>query len=106
MKEKRNATLNKKRVAILTYEGMSAFEFACPLEIFALPRVELGEGTEQAYDCEVLAVDTKSVSSTGGIQIKVANTIANLAGFGTIVVPSWPTQSRNIPEGLKQGIDT
>ncbi len=88
------------RVAILTYEGLSAYEFSCALEIFALPRPELGEG----YHCEALAVDGVKVVSTGGVEISVQRDISVLAEFGTVVVPGWPLSRRVVPDVLASQI--
>lgn len=91
---------NLKNVAILTFEGMPAFEFSCALEIFALPRPEI----QNAYTCEVLAVDDKSIASTGGVNISVSKDISALSEFGTIVVPGWPQDRKEIPSQLALGL--
>jgi AraC family transcriptional activator FtrA len=87
-----------KRVAVLTYEGLPAYEFSCALEMFALPRPEI----DNAYTCEALAVDGKTVISTGGISISVKRGVGRLDEFGTVVIPGWPIERRKIPAKLKQ----
>jgi AraC family transcriptional activator FtrA len=74
------------KVAILSYNNLSLFEFACAVEIFALPRPEF----ESWYDCDVIAFDQGPHLSTGGIQIQ-AKPIENLSEYDTLVIPSWPT---------------
>jgi len=89
-----------KRVAVLTFEGMAAYEFSCALEIFALPRPEI----DHAYHCEALSIDNATVASTGGIQISVARNITALEEFGTVVVPGWPLSRNSVPDILKQSL--
>lgn len=85
-----------KRIAILTYDNLSAYEFSCALEMFALTRPELNN----AYTCEALAVDGKTVSSTGGVKISVERGFEKLDEFGTVVIPGWPVDRTDIPQQL------
>ena len=87
-----------EHVAVLTYAGMPAYEFSCALEMFALPRPEI----DNAYTCEALAVDGKTIVSTGGISISVKRGVGRLGEFGTVVIPGWPIERRKIPAKLKQ----
>ena len=89
-----------KHVAVLTYEGLPAYEFSCALEMFALPRPEIGN----AYTCEALAVDAKTVTTTGGVEISVKRGVGKLSEFGTLVIPGWPIERRKIPAKLKQRV--
>lgn len=87
-----------KHVAVLTFEGMPAYEFSCALEMFALPRPEI----DNAYTCEALAVDGKTVKTTGGVRISVKRDVGKLGEFGTLVIPGWPIERRKIPGRLKK----
>src|SRR5712691_9218400 len=53
-----------RRVVILAYDGLCTFEFALAVEIFALPRPELGIPW---YTFAVCAVDRGPLRASGGV---------------------------------------
>lgn len=73
-------------VAVVAYEGLCTFEFGIAIELFALPRPELGTDW---YRTLVVAESTEPVSATGGISITPAGGLDALASAGTVVVPGW-----------------
>lgn len=81
------------KVAILTYQGVSLFETACALELFALARPEF----EHWYNTVLITFDEPNV--TTNVQTAItANKIDNLSGFDLLIVPSWFTDNRAVPE--------
>lgn len=92
-------------VAILTFDGMPAFEFSCALEVFGLHRPELGADEGGGYRCEALAVDGFQARSTGGVAIRVARSISAVQEFGTLVVPGWPRDRQQVPGMLARALE-
>lgn len=80
------------RIAILTHPHCSLFELGCAVELFALPRPEI----EHWYHCDVVNLDHAPFCSTAGVIIQAAH-IDTLAGYDTLVIPSWPTDNQVVP---------
>jgi len=82
------AMLGKKTrdVVVLAYDGLCTFEFAIAVEIFGLPRPELGPNW---YRFHVCSLDPGPLRATGGVLIKADDRLGRLSGAGTIVIPGW-----------------
>lgn len=87
-------------VAVLAYDGLCTFEFAIAVEIFGLPRPELGPDW---YRFAVHPVDTGPLRATGGIRISAPRRNA-LAGADTIVVPGWCDPDVEPPPALLRAL--
>src|SRR5438132_7926992 len=79
------------QVVALAYDGLATFEFGCTVELFALKRPELGVDW---YEFAVCAAERGLLRATGGIEVRVPNSIALLDKADTIVIPGW----RNVDE--------
>jgi len=86
-----------RRVAALAYSGLCTFEFGIAVEIFALPRPELGV---KWYDFEVCSLDTGPLLATGGIRIQARRGLRSLRQAGTIVIPGWRHADEPPPPAL------
>lgn len=87
----------RHRVVALAYDGLCTFEFGVAVEIFGLPRPELGDNW---YTFTVAAVDEGELRATGGIRVMAAGGLELLAQADTIVVPGWRGAQVPVPPAL------
>lgn len=73
-------------MVVLAYDGLCMFEFAIAVEIFGLPRPEMGR---HWYRFDVCSLESGPLHSTGGIHLKVGSGLSRLSQAGTIVIPGW-----------------
>lgn len=73
-------------VVALAYDGLCTFEFGCTVELFALNRPELGV---KWYNFAVCSAERGALRASGGIEVRVPNSIALLDKADTIVIPGW-----------------
>jgi AraC family transcriptional activator FtrA len=73
-------------VAAVAYDRLCTFEFGCTVELFALPRPELGVPW---YDFAVCAAERGPIRATGGISVQVSHSLRLLERADTIVIPGW-----------------
>lgn len=97
----RNVTLSPPKVVVLAYDGLCTFEFGVAVEIFGLPRPEMGESW---YRFAVAAVDDGELRATGGIRIVSDGGLALLDEADTIVVPGWRGIESDVPQALCQAL--
>ncbi|HCR57722.1 MAG TPA: transcriptional regulator FtrA, partial [Raoultella sp.] len=90
-------TLSPKRVVALAYDGLCTFEFGVAVEIFGLPRPEMGAGW---YQFAVAAVDSGELRATGGIRLMTDGGMDLLSSAETIVVPGWRGIDAPVPAAL------
>jgi len=76
----------RKRVVVVAYDRVALFELAITVEVFGLPRPELGIPW---YEFEVCSVDPGPLHATGALSLRVRRGLAALAGADTIIVPGW-----------------
>lgn len=88
-----------KKVAILAYDNVALFEFACAVELFALDRPEFRDW----YRCEAVSFDEELLLTTAGIGLGV-KTISSLRAYNMLVVPSWPVSESQVPANIKQKV--
>lgn len=88
-------------VVALAYDGLCTFEFGVAVEIFGLPRPELGENW---YRFAVAAVDEGELRATGGIRIVTEGGVELLEQADTIIVPGWRGAQMSVPETLCQAL--
>ena len=61
-----SVTPSRHQVIALAYDGLCTFEFGVAVEIFGLPRPEMGDNW---YQFAVAAVDEGPLCATGGIRL-------------------------------------
>lgn len=88
-------------VVVLAYDGLCTFEFGVAVEIFGLPRPELGE---RWYRFAVAAVDEGELRATGGIRITADGGYPLLAQADIIVVPGWRGLDSPVPAQLCEAL--
>lgn len=91
------ATLTGPRVVVLAYDGLCTFEFGVAVEIFALPRPEMGRTW---YRFAVASVDREPLRAAGGIRVTVDGGLGLLRTADIIVVPGWRGIDAPVPEPL------
>ena len=88
-------------VVALAYDGLCTFEFGVAVEIFGLPRPEMGEGW---YRFAVAAVDEGELRATGGVRVMADGDLSLLELADTIVVPGWRGIDADVPPALCQAL--
>ncbi len=84
-------------VVVLAYDGLCTFEFGVAVEIFGLPRPEMGEAW---YRFAVAAVDGGELRATGGIRILADGDLSLLNAADLIIVPGWRGTDQAVPAPL------
>lgn len=84
-------------VAAVVYDGLSLFEYGCTVEVFGLPRPELGE---RWYRFAACAAEPGALRGAGGIQVQPAAGLELLEQARTIIVPGWRAVDAPVPEPL------
>lgn len=85
------------RVVVLAYDGLCTFEFGVAVEIFGLPRPEMGESW---YRFAVAGVDKGELRATGGIRILADGDLSLLEHADLILVPGWRGIDAAVPDAL------
>jgi AraC family transcriptional regulator, transcriptional activator FtrA len=76
----------RHNVVVLAYDGLCTFEFGIAVEIFGLPRPEMGRNW---YRFQVCSLEARSLRATGGVLVKADAGISQLLRAGTIIIPGW-----------------
>ncbi len=84
-------------VVALAYDRLATFEFGIAVEVFGLPRPEMGPDW---YRFAVAGVDAGKMRALGGVHFSVDGGLELLATAGTIVVPGWRDIDAPIPQAL------
>lgn len=84
-------------VVVVAYDGLCTFEFGCAVEVFGLPRPEMGEGW---YRFAVAAVEPGPLRAAGGVRVLVDGGTELIGEAGTVIVPGWRGTAEPVPESL------
>ncbi|MEH0885213.1 transcriptional regulator FtrA [Enterobacter sp. UNJFSC 003] len=93
----------RPQVVVLAYDGLCTFEFGVAVEIFGLPRPELGDAW---YRFAVAGVDSGELRATGGIRIITDGDLSLLDTADLIVVPGWRGLDAPVPDALCEALRT
>ncbi len=77
---------SNRLVAAIVYDQLCSFEFGCAVEIFGLPRPELGDDWYRFVTC---AAEPGPLRAIGGFTVQADASLDALASAGTIIVPGW-----------------
>lgn len=88
-------------VVALAYDGLCTFEFGLAVEVFGLPRPEMGPGW---YRFAVAGLDPGPLRATGGVRLLVDGGLELLERADTIVVPGWRGAEVPVPEALCEAL--
>ena len=84
-------------VAVFTFAGMNPFELGCVIEVFGLPRLELGRTW---YDLKVCAETKAPMRVVGGLTIAADHGLEDFAAADTLVVTAVPDVRGPVPPAL------
>ncbi|MBS0847301.1 transcriptional regulator FtrA [Citrobacter sp. JGM124] len=94
---KTSRNVENSLVVALAYDGLCTFEFSIAVEIFGLPRPEMGDNW---YRFLVAAIEDGPIRATGGIRMVVDGELSLLEQAGTIIVPGWRHIDAPVPKTL------
>src|SRR5437879_8905573 len=86
-----------KRVVVVAYDRLGLFELAIAVEVFGLPRPELGIPW---YEFAVCSVDAGPLRATGAIQVRARHGYRPIQSADTIIVPGWRDPAEAPPARL------
>lgn len=86
-----------RTVTALAYDGLCTFEFGVAVEVFGLPRPEIGADW---YTFSVCAADAGELRGLGGVRILPDGGLDLLERAGTIIVPGWRGIDMPVPASL------
>jgi AraC family transcriptional activator FtrA len=84
-------------VVAIAYDGLCTFEFGVAVEIFGLPRPEMGPDW---YRFAVAGIDDGEMRATGGVRFVVDGGLELLSQADTIIVPGWRGVETPVPANL------
>jgi len=88
-------------VVAVAYDGLCTFEFGVAVEIFGLPRPEMGSSW---YRFAVASVEDGELRATGGIRVITDGGLDLLDVADTIVIPGWRSADAAVPEVLCESL--
>jgi AraC family transcriptional activator FtrA len=90
-----------RSVAVLAYQGLCTFEFGIVVEIFGLPRPELGVPWYRFRAC---SLERGPVRATGGVIVQTRTRLRGFSHADTIVIPGWRDPDESPPEHLLRAL--
>ncbi len=88
-------------VAVLVYDGLCTFEYGIAVEVFGLPRPELGPDWYRLVTC---AVEPGPLRACGGLRVEADDGLEALERAGTIIVPGWKGADAPPPPALVEAL--
>jgi AraC family transcriptional regulator, transcriptional activator FtrA len=89
--------LKNNQVAVLIYDGLCAFEYACVTEVFAMARPEVGQPW---YKFQTCAHSNGWLSSQYGLKVQADAGLDSLERAGTIIIPGWKGIEAVVPQPI------
>ncbi|RAW06669.1 transcriptional regulator FtrA [Halomonas elongata] len=93
--------LSNPLVVAIAYDGLCTFELGVAVEVFGLPRPEMGENW---YQFEVAGIDAGEMQAIGGMRVVVDGGMETIERAGTIIIPGWRGVDTPIPASLIKAI--
>ena len=95
---KASVRLTGPRVVTLAYDGLCTFEVGVVIEVFALPRPEMGRDW---YRHNIAGIEPGPLRAAGGLMVTVDGSLSLLKGADLIVIPGCSAHARvQTPEPL------
>jgi AraC family transcriptional activator FtrA len=88
-------------VVVLAYDGLCTFEFGVAVEVFGLPRPEMGPAW---YRFAVAAEQPGPLRAAGGVTVTAEAGLSLLDRAGTVIVPGWRAIDAAVPEAICDAI--
>ncbi|HKV82183.1 MAG TPA: transcriptional regulator FtrA [Candidatus Sulfotelmatobacter sp.] len=89
------------RVVALAYDSLCTFEFGIVVELFGLPRPELGVPW---YDFRVCSLEAGPICAVGGVRMEASLGLSALRRADTIIIPGWRNSREAPPNKLIQAL--
>ncbi len=89
--------MSRHLVVAIAYDQLCTFEMGCSIEIFALPRPELGVDW---YRFAICSGERGELKAMGGLTIKAPYGLNILDRADTIIIPGWRNANERPPENL------
>ena len=89
------------RVVAVAFDGMAPFELGIVVEVFGLPRPELGVPW---YELTVCSPDRGRLRAVGGFTLSVPHGVEAIEAADTVIVPAWPRAGEPVPAGLVRAL--
>ncbi|WP_426009801.1 transcriptional regulator FtrA [Caulobacter sp. DWR2-3-1b2] len=86
-----------RRVVALAYDGLCTFEFGVTVELFGLPRPEMGPDW---YQFATAAIEGGPLRGLGGVQVVADGGLELVEQAGTIIAPGWRGADAPVPQDL------
>jgi AraC family transcriptional activator FtrA len=93
--------LENPLVVAVAYDGLCTFEFGVVVEMFGLPRPEMGGDW---YKFAVASIEMGELRATGGVRIIADGGLDLFEHAGTIIMPGWRGVEHSVPEPLVQAL--
>ncbi|EHK61955.1 transcriptional regulator FtrA [Halomonas sp. GFAJ-1] len=84
-------------VVAIAYDGLCTFELGVAVEVFGLPRPEMGENW---YQFKIAGIDPGEMRAIGGMRVVVDAGIEIIDQAGTIIIPGWRGATEPVPATL------
>lgn len=85
----------------MAYDGLCTFEFGIGVEVFGLPRPEMGPDW---YRCSVVAAEPGPLRALGGISVLADGDLDLIRGAGLVLLPGWRSPAAPVPEPLRAAL--
>ncbi len=93
--------LDNPLVVAVAYDGLCTFEFGVVVEMFGLPRPEMGDDW---YKFAVASIEMGELRATGGVRVLADGGLDLFEQAGTIIMPGWRGVEHSVPEPLVQAL--
>lgn len=84
-------------VVALVYDGLCTFEFSIAVEVFGLPRPELGTSW---YRFASAAIEAGPLRAQGGLRVETDGNIDLIERADLIIIPGWREADAVVPDDL------
>lgn len=93
--------ISRPLVVVLVYDGLCTFEFGVAVEVFGLPRPEMGNDW---YRFSVASVEEGELRATGGIRMVTDGDLSLLEQASLVVIPGWRGADEEVPPELCEAL--
>lgn len=93
--------LANPRVVALAYDGLCTFEYGVAVELFGLPRPEMGPDW---YAFATAAIEPGPLRGLGGVQVVADGGLELVEQAGTIIAPGWRGADIPVPQPLIEAL--
>lgn len=90
-----------KRIAILTFDGISTFHLSIPFTVFGEQRADIAM---PAYEVSLFAARPGVIRTSMGLQTQVGNGLDHCRCADIVIIPSWHNVDEPVPPALAQAV--